>query len=322
MATGDLESAQTLMDLAAMMGPDNSILKIAEVLSKKTPIILTGAMFEANNVLSNVYGRRKSIASATWRKVGSGVAATASNMEQDEEPLALLEAISKIDVELIDNTGDKKKARWTYDQGYLQGMAQDFETGFWYGNQGTDPDQIDGLDVRYSSTSLTNVISAGGTGSDLMSIWLIDWGEMACHLSYPVASENLGIKIEDKGVQLVQDSSNQDFFAYVTRFVFRVGITVHDNRCVQRIANIESTGATHIFDPDHLVEAVNNLPGDTDRCAIYMNKTAKTQVDKDAMGRDNAYYTIENIYGRPVPAFWGIPIFKAGMLAITESVLT
>ena len=321
MSQKNLSTVQTLLDLAAMLN-NGTVLRIAEVLSNKTPVLRTADYRQASNALSDVYGVRKSLASATWRHVGAGVAATATQMGQEEEPVALLEAISKIDVELIDNTPNKARARWNYDKGYLQGMGNDFEDGFWYAAQGTDPDQIDGMATRYDATALTNIISAGGSGSSVMSAWLIDWGEMACSLIHPVASPSAGIKMEDKGVQLVQDSSNLDFFAYVTRFVMRAGIRVQDNRCVQRICNIQNAGATNIFDPDLLVEAYENFPNGTDNVVMYVPKKLKVQINQDALGRSNAYYTVKELYGRPVTHFWDMPIFKADRLLITETALT
>ena len=217
----------------------------------------------------------------------------------------------------------------------LEAMTQKAEDLIIYGSKATDPGAFNGLAVRYGvSTSRPNadttwpynVKLAGGSGSDTASAWVIQWGAGKVFGIYP---KNLpaGIKIDDLGEDTVNtntEAAPKWMRVYMTHIALYFGINVEDERCVQRLANIESAGSSNIFDPEHLLEIISNLP-DRDGAVIYVPRAILTQMEIAAMTKNNAYYTSNgegDVFGRPLLRFHGVPVKKAEMLDITETAIS
>jgi hypothetical protein len=56
-----------------------------------------------------------------------------------------------------------------------------------------------------------------------------------------------------------------------------------------------------------LVKALDKMLS-SDKAVIYCNRSVKTVLDIEAMNKSNGFYTIENIFGKPIPAFQGVPV--------------
>ena len=160
----------------------------------------------------------------------------------------------------------------------------------------------------------------------MTSIFVIQWGEAKVYGIYP---QNLpaGIKVEDLGevTAVASDSpltSPAYFQAYRSHLAVYFGINVEDERCVQRYCNIEQTGTSNIFDPEHLVEVINRLP-DPEGAVIYVPRLVKTQMDIAAMNKSNAFYSIDaagDVFGRPLIRFRGVPVRMADRLTSETAV--
>jgi hypothetical protein len=92
-------------------------------------------------------------------------------------------------------------------------------------------------------------------------------------------------------------------------FVVRCGLVVRDPRSIGRVANIESSGTTNLFDEDNLITLLNNMntgPG----TRIYVNETVLTQMQIRAKDKSNIYYTPGGnaLSGEPPLYFQGVPI--------------
>jgi hypothetical protein len=99
---------------------------------------------------------------------------------------------------------------------------------------------------------------------------------------------------------------------------------VTDDRCVQRIANIETSGSENILDDDQIIEALNYMPtaGGSGNTVIYINRVLKTQFDILAKDKANVNYTSDNAFGMPVTRFRGIPVRMWESILNTEDALT
>jgi len=111
-----------------------------------------------------------------------------------------------------------------------------------------------------------------------------------------------------------------------THFSWDMGLVVEDERCVQRMVNIEVSGTEHTLDLSILVQLINQLPsmGNAPGTRIYCPLSIKTQFDILALDRNNAYFTQDaqgDVWGRRVTRFQGIPIEVAEMIDITETAI-
>jgi hypothetical protein len=103
-----------------------------------------------------------------------------------------------------------------------------------------------------------------------------------------------------------------------------VGLYVQDERCVQRIANIETAGVTNIFDDDDLITALNRLPGmgEDPATRIYVNRTIRTQMDIAVKDKTNMnYVNVNDAFGKPVLYFRGVPVQVADTIKNTETAI-
>lgn len=316
-------SQYTLVELAKRTNNGN-LLEIAEVLSITKEMFQDAVWIEANQTASHVGTKRTNLPSGTHRQANKGVASEASSTKQVAEPICRLEAHSRVDEAILDLAPDKAKARSQEDLAFVEGLGQTIETNMIYGDIDTNPEQIDGLATRYDATSDANVIGASGTGDDTTTLWVIEWGPMKVHMIYPKGSQ-AGLQTEDMGKQLVtNDSGSTYFWAWFTKFVAWYGLYVHDDRCVQRIANIETSGSTNTLDDNDIIEALNLLPqaGGGGSTAIYVNRTLKTQLEILAKDKTNVNYTSDNAFGVPVTRFRGIPVRLCESIVNTESAIT
>ena len=324
MAELEVSGAMTLVELAKRLN-NSQIMDIAEVLDKTNEIFKDMPMVEANQPTSHVIAQRTALPSGSWRQINQGVAYESSLTKQIVEPIGMLESYSKCDEALAMMSGNPARFRWTEDKAFIEGLAQTFATAFFYGDTATVPEKFNGLSVRaaYDAAADTYVIDAGGSGSDCTSIWVCEVGEDKVHLIYPRGSRSMGISAEDMGIQLVLESTSSlnVFRAYVTHFVLRIGLAIHDDKAVQRIASIESAGSSNIFDPDNLVKAINLLPSMGKNAVIYCNKTIRSQMDINVMDKTNVYYTIREPYGEPLLYFRGVPVRTCEAITDTETAL-
>ena len=313
----------TLVELAKRTH-NKELLTIAEVLNEDNELFDDAVWVESNDLTSHVFTQRTSLPTGSWRTVNEGVVEEASSTNQKRETIGILEAFSKVDAFLVDNAPNPTQYRTDEDMSFVEGLGQNLVEKFFYGNEATDPEQITGLSVRpaYDALADANVWGAGGGGDDTTSIWIVQWGPRKVHLVYPRGSQSMGIKRTDLGKQIAYDSEYNPYMAYWSNFVANVGICIRDDRHVQRIVNIESTGAANIFDEDLLIKALNHMPGRGAGAVVYMNETLLSQMDIRAKDKTNVNWQPGEAFGKPVTYFNGHPVKKVDQIVITETVIT
>lgn len=315
-----VNSQLTLVELAKRSVNSKIVTDIAETLTNIIQVMEDAVHVECNQQDHHTFTQRMSLPAGAWRQLYGGVAEEASVTKQVTESTGRLEAYSKIDEDLIELAGNSAAFRRTEDMAFLEGLTQTFGTALVYGNIGINPEQIQGWALRYATLG-TLIKGASGTGSDTSSIWLVQWGQTKCHMIYPQGS-SVGLDAEDLGVETVLDGSNNPYRAYRTHFKWKTGFAVHDNRCIGRVANIESAGAANLFNPDLLVALINQMIERAAGGVLYVNPTVQTQMDIAAMDKSNGYYSVKEIFGVPTTHFRGIPIKQFDSITITESAIS
>lgn len=322
MAEINVHNQLTLVEIAKRSLNKNA-LKIAELLAKKNAILDDAVWVEANDVTSHVTTKRTLLPAGSWRGFNEGVSSEASATSQFREDIGMLETESVIDAELAKlASGGERSLRSDEDSAFVEGLGQTLATALFYGNKSADIRKINGFATRYNLTSLDNVIGQSGTGSDTTSVWIIEWGKDACHLIYPKGAKAGGIEIEDCGKIRVTDSNGKSWMAWSTRFRAHVGLVVRDDRAVQRIVNIETSGTTNILDEDNLIASINLLPSLGDSAVIYCNRTIMTQLDIIAKDKTNVNYNFENWAGKRVLTFRGVPVKLCENIVNTETAVS
>ena len=299
------------------------VLTVSEVLSENNEVLQDMVWVPANNLVSHVHNRRLSLPGGTWRKLNEGAAIEASQTKQIVENIGRLESWSQIDEATLSSLlGDKIKFRSTEDLAFIMGLGQTFAEIFITGDESSTPEKFDGLNVRLADLG-TMVKSCGGDASDLTSVYLIQWGENMVHGVYlpdiGTPSQGAPVKVSDRGLQTVTVSSNL-MDAYRTKFLMTVGLAVHDERCLARLANIEDDASgANIVEPDLWVEVLNEMLLRGKGSYAYCHQIVLTQLDILAMDKANALYNIGNLWGEPVTRFRTTPVRHLESIGITQS---
>src|SRR5690606_34436193 len=106
----------------------------------------------------------------------------------------MMEARSEIDVDVAKLNGNTAAFRLSEAEAFVEGMNQEFMSALFYGNAALEPEKFTGLATRYNTLDpaqniSSNVLDAGGTGTDNTSIYLVVWGENTVTGIYPKGSQ-------------------------------------------------------------------------------------------------------------------------------------
>lgn len=337
MGETDIVGYYTLMDVVndyTSLDAQGTYIWAAEVMSRKCPFVMDMPMIASNQIMSNIGSRESFLPSPGTRRFNEAVAFTATHSTPFTDPIAMVEDYSEVDHALWKIQNDPNTWRQQKDSRKVEALTQKMEDLILYGSLATDPAAFNGFLTRFNSTSVYpngdsdwpyNVISNGGDGGDTASILFVDWGPGKVHGTYP---KNLpgGLEIEDLGRVTSEPSATTRMEVLRSHFSWFMGLVVEDERCLQRIVNIETAiGATNSFDEDTLIEVINSFP-DPDSGTIigYCPRAIRTQMDIRAKDKTNVNYTQDesgDVWGRRVTKFQGIPIRIAHKMLITETAI-
>jgi len=241
----------------------------------------------------------------------------------------MLDDYSEVDKKLADINGNTNQFRLNEAEAHIQGMNKTVKTNIFYGNKGKDALAFDGLATRYNKLSNNEgevgyqVVNAGGQGNDNTSIYFVTWGDRHTHLIYPKGSK-AGLNREDKGQVTVQDAQGRNFEAYRDYFSWDLGLSVRNYRSSARIANIDvsdlaTNNAADLI--NLMVDAYYRIEehAKTGKTVIYANNTVRTALHKQAMAKSNVNLTLDEVAGKPIVKFLGIPVKCCSEILNTEA---
>ncbi|KKN45283.1 hypothetical protein LCGC14_0684690 [marine sediment metagenome] len=325
----------TLADWAKRVNPDGGIADVIEQIAETNPLLQDASMIEGNLPTGHRSTQRTTQPSGTWRQLNAGVAETKSTTRQVDDQAGMLEAYSAVDVKLARLNGNINAFRASEDAAFIQGLGEDATDAIIYGNSGVNPEQPHGLAPRYNSLTdtvgTTNVINAGGSGSDNSSLWLVTWGAKTTTLIHPKASP-MGLQATDLGELPWDDASNNPYQAYVTHFSWDLGLSVPDYRYNVRICNIDiseltADGATGADLMLRMVSAFYARPtagviAGMTSVIWYCNKTIGEYLHHQASNKSNVNLTLENPAGEPMVRFLGAPVHIVDALTEAEATIS
>jgi hypothetical protein len=330
----------TLADWAKRTDPDGRIPIIAELLSQSNEVLEDCVFKEGNLPTGERVVIRTGLPGVYWRALNQGIPSTKSTTAQVDEAAGILEARSEVDKDLAMLNGNTAQFRLSEDSAFLEAMNQTQATTMFYGNPGTDPKQYLGLAPRYSSLSAANaqnILSAGGSGSDNTSVYLVVWGDNTVYCHFPKGSK-AGLIHEDLGEQTVYNSDGTRLQAYATRYQWKNGLVVKDWRYVVRICNIDvsdliaqantqtAAAATNIV--KLMARSLYRIPNMAmGRAAFYMNRTVHSGLSIAALDKSQYVLKInEGLSQFGVPYSWlsflGVPLRRVDSLINAEAVVS
>ena len=329
----------TLADWAKRTDPNGSVPVVAELLSQTNEILQDAVFKEGNLPTGERVVIRTGLPTVYWRALNQGIPSSKSTTAQVDEACGMLEARSEVDKDLAMLNGNTAQFRLSEDTAFLEAMNQTQASTMFYGNPSTEPKSFLGLAGRYSTLSgtiATNVLSAGGTGSDNTSVFLVCWGDNTVYCPFPKGSK-AGLIHEDLGEQTVFNTDGR-MQAYATRYQWKNGLVVKDWRYVVRICNIDvsdligQTGTQEAADSTNIIRmmarAVYRIPNMAmGRCAFYMNRTVHSGLALAAMDKTSAVLRINEgltQFGQPHSwlSFLGVPLRKVDSLLNSEALVS
>ena len=332
-------TALTLLDWAKRQDPNGKTAMVVELLSQTNDILTDMVYKEGNLPTGEQVTIRTGLPTAYYRLINAGTPKSKSTTAQITENAAILTARSEIDADEAELNGDVAAYRASEGEAFLEAMSQQQATTLIYGSA-ANPEQFVGLAPRYSLTTAgngQNILSAGGSGSDNTSIFLVGWGPNTVYGVFPKGSK-AGVQHEDLGLGDAFDASNDRFRAYMEEWKWKNGLVVKDWRYAVRIPNIDVsdlaslattqaiTAATAI---DKLMaRAIDRLPKLVGiRPAFYVNRTVASHLRVMAMTRSTSAVTIEpalNQYGQDIfqLRFLGIPVRITDAIINAEAVVS
>ncbi len=319
----------TLADVAARLTPDGKIdPNIVEMLNETNEVLDDMTVIEANGFTEHKTTARSGLPKGTWRKLNYGVQPEKSQTVPVKDSMGMLETYAEVDKALADLNGNSAAWRLSEDRAFVEGLNQTMAQTLFYGDSSQDPEKFMGLAPRFSELSAENgknIIDAGGTGSDNASIWLVVWGPNTCHSIYPKGSA-AGLQSRDLGEHTLVDAQGGKYQGYRTHYKWDLGFTLRDWRYVVRIANIDvsdltKNGATGADLIDLMTQAVELIPNiGMGRPAFYMPRKLRSFLRRQITNKVAAStLTMEDVAGKKVVSFDGVPCRRTDALLLTEA---
>ena len=321
----------TLTDWAKRLDPDGNTAGIVELLMQTNDILDDMVFVQGNLPTGHRVSVRTGLPEVYWKILNQGTPTSKSETAQVDEGMGKMEAWSEIDVDLANLNGNTPAFRLSEADAFIQSMNNTMARSLFYGNSSTDPEQFNGLAVRYSSKSAgnaENIIDAGGTGADNTSIWICDWSPNTLFGTFPKGSK-AGLDHQDKGMKTIEtaggSAQGRRLDVYQDKWSWFMGLVLKNWNYVIRIANIDVSDLKAANPKDItelLIKGLHRLPSMNamGRCIIYMNRTLLQYLDIQRLRKvAQSGITYEVIDGKYVPMFRGIPIRKADALLNTEA---
>lgn len=321
---------RTLLDIARETDPKGRPAQIIEVLNQTNPILQDMPAFPSNAPMGNTVTMRTGLPTVAFTKINQGSTRSKSASEKRVDTMGILDGLSEVDSKMRAVIGAARfdAHRRKEDDSFVEAMAQTAALTLFYGNEKTNEASFTGLAPRLNTLASVATGSqvwdsdAAGTGGDLTSIYVVDMGEKGAHLIYPEGS-TAGMTSGDKGEVRVTDIDGNPMMAYVSSFLWTLGLSIEDPRHIGRLANIDVSTAladTGLALGMDLIDVLTSMPdqGGMTRVA-YCAKRIVAAFYKQAINKSNASLTIRDYLGKPTPYFWDVPLRACDQISLTES---
>lgn len=330
MATTGL--AVTFNDLRQRLNPNGQVDFVMEVLAQSNAFMDRMVWMEGNLPTGNLTTQRTSVAQAELRRINAGVGIVKTTTEQITDTCCILEARSRVDVELLALQPDKEAFCRSEDAGILMGISNQIAGYFFYGDSTKNSKEFNGLAMRYNTLKGSadktkpghQVVSAGGSGSTNTSVWFVNLHDKGVVGIYPKGSQ-AGIKVRDLGERTVRDADDKEYQALETLFTVKPGLAVRDIRAASRLCNIDVT-TLMTLDSDakrdlitKLVYTKNKLRN-MDNTVMVVGDDMYSFLEAYLLDKNNVHVTRQDVgQGGPLLYFGSAPVIKDDNIRTDEA---
>lgn len=323
-----------LIDTYKGQGRNGDVLPVIEALHTLNPLMQDANVIECNQGAEHISTIRTGLPDVSWGKLYKGIPQSKSTKQQVTDTTGFVEGLSTVDERLLEINKNPAAIRMGEAQSFLESMAQDVQTNFFYSDTETTPERFKGLGARYNTLANTQVVSGGGSGADNTSVWFVTWGDRQTSLIYPEGTA-AGVNREDKGSQRVLDATGNPYYAKEELFKQHVGVTVGDWRFNARIANIDVSellaGNVDIY--ALFRKAYWKLQGrrtqriqnggmvSLGRTVIYANRDVLEALDAQTTNANKVELRPSEVQGEEILTYRGLPIRECDGLINAEELV-
>ena len=226
----------TLMDLRSRLMPDGTpVSSYAELLAQENDILDDIPWTAGNQLTGDIHFKRTALPSAQIRRINQGFDSSKGAVEAVRETCVEIVSRMTVDMKELDLAPSPEKYLLSESKGHVSVMNDTLITDFFYG---ADPEGIKGIATRLNKLSHKQVVNAGGTGSNLASIYIVKWDTDEVTGIYPKETK-AGLDVFMKENELVPDKDGKTFLAHITMWSWFVGLKVRDERYIARLCNID-----------------------------------------------------------------------------------
>lgn len=328
MATINAENP-TFHDFIKSKNPDGSQAKVIEMLSQRNTIVRDATAVEGNLDTGHRITHEYALPSIGWRQINQGTTPSKGRTAQVDEACGLMSGLSVIDKELVRLNGGPG-FRAAKDRRFVTAMSNEAETGAIYHSTKTAPEKFMGLAPRFAATtdpggSQLVLADASPSGSDQTSVWLVGWHPEGVAMMFPKGTQ-AGLESNDLGEQLWDDGTGKKFTAFVTEWIWRIGLYVADWRQVARVCNIDTSALVATVDNivPAMIEAFYKINDPKmGRFVWYMNRTVATYLHLQSreLTKNSTITFTQSEGGQPIMNVMGIPIHITDAILNTESII-
>ena len=319
--------AQFTLTEAAKLTNDGKMLAIAEILQKSKPLLNHIPWFEANSQFQNKTGQRYNLPAGSWASFNAGVPSETSQVKQITDQMGMLESYFEPDVRLVKSMPDPGQYRNQQNNAFVEGFGQTVAYQFWYGNALVDTEKFTGFAPRLNTLNTTNCQGCGGAGGDTSSIFFVRWAPGSAYGIFPRGS-GAGLQHYDLTAGMPDgitktDSNGLMWQVYRDHYKWDLGLVIEDPKAVARIANIEVTGTTNIFDEDVLIKVKNWMRNQGQGAIAYCSTRVYSYIQIAIKDKPNVFHSVQDPFGPgTVPSILGMPLYVDEMISESEVVVT
>ena len=332
-------TVKTLFEWGKGIDPDGKQAQTIQMLMETNEILEDMLFKEGNLPTGEQTTIQAGLPTVYYRLINQGTPTSSQTKVQVTENAAILSGRSQVDRDLATLNGNINAYRMDEAESFVSALSN-AQADTLVNGSAANPAEYVGFLSRYndlSAANAVNILDAGGTGSDNMSVLFVGWGKKSVFGVFPKGSK-AGLEHEDLGLGDAFDSNNDRFRAYMDEWTWKNGLVVKDWRYVVRVANIDvsdlvgqvntqaSTSSTAIV--KMMSRAIDRLPDlSSVKTAFYVNRTAASHLRVAAMDKSQSAVTIEaglNQFGATIHQmrFLGHPVRITDALGTTEAQVT
>lgn len=253
------------------------------------------------------------------RSANESITRMSSQTHIKTDPIVSYEGDSEVDEAVIRYAPDPVAARMSEDAMNLAGFANGWNGVLLNGNKNSAKG-FEGLATRRSKLSNAFTYSLGGT-DNLSSMYLVEFGPNAVSLRYAPGATP-GIHSEDKGEQKCYNSDNGYFWGWVQHYEISFGLSVRQERALQRFCNIDvtTTDATALI--QKIIQGKNKLPRKGQGAFLFANSDLLSVMEIGILNKATNLRTEEIEGYGPVTMFVNVPILSMDAIGSSESAIS